>query len=257
MTVTETPPPTPPAPPSRVAARAVNATKVYGMGDTQVVALNDLSIDFGEGEFTAIMGPSGSGKSPLMHCVAGLDWLTSGSVIIGDTDLSTLKQKQLTLLRREQVGFVFQSFNLVPTLNAGENITLPLDLAGKKPDQEWFDRVIDTVGLRDRLKHKPSELSGGQQQRVAVARALASRPHIIFADEPTGNLDSRSGGEILDFMRQAVDEFGQTIVMVTHDAGAASRADRVVFLADGRIVSDMRDPSSQRILDEMKRLGEI
>jgi len=258
VTAIETPPPPPPpAPLGKVAARAVHATKVYGAGDTQVVALDDLSVDFGEGEFTAIMGPSGSGKSTLMHCVAGLDWLTSGSVLIGDTDLSRLTQKQLTLLRRDQVGFIFQAFNLVPTLNAHENITLPLDLAGRKPDHAWYDRVIDTVGLRDRLNHKPSELSGGQQQRVAVARALACRPHIIFADEPTGNLDSRSGGEILDFMRQAVDEFGQTIVMVTHDAGAASRADRVVFLVDGRIVSDMREPSSQRILDEMKRLGEI
>jgi putative ABC transport system ATP-binding protein len=257
VTTTETPPPPASAPLAPVAARAIHATKVYGAGDTQVVALDDLSVDFGEGEFTAIMGPSGSGKSTLMHCVAGLDWLTSGSVLIGDTDLSRLTQKQLTLLRRDQVGFIFQAFNLVPTLNAHENITLPLDLAGRKPDQDWYDRVIDTVGLRDRLRHKPSELSGGQQQRVAVARALACRPHIIFADEPTGNLDSRSGGEILDFMRQAVDEFGQTIVMVTHDAGAASRSDRVVFLVDGRIVSDMRTPTPQRILDEMKRLGEI
>jgi putative ABC transport system ATP-binding protein len=240
-----------------VAARAIAATKVYGVGDTQVVALDNLSVDFGEGEFTAIMGPSGSGKSTLMHCVAGLDWLTSGQVIIGGTDLSRLTQKQLTLLRREQVGFIFQSFNLVPTLNAKENITLPLDLAGSKPDQTWFDRVIDTVGLRDRLHHKPSELSGGQQQRVAVARALAMRPHIIFADEPTGNLDSRSGGEILTFMRQAVDEFGQTIVMVTHDANAAAHADRVIFLADGRIVSEMRQPTADGVLDEMKRLGDL
>jgi putative ABC transport system ATP-binding protein len=256
-TFTPPPPPPPAAPLKQVAARAVGATKVYGVGDTQVVALNNLSIDFGEGEFTAIMGPSGSGKSTLMHCVAGLDWLTSGQVIIGGTDLSQLNQKQLTLLRRDQVGFIFQSFNLVPTLSAKENITLPLDLAGRKPDHDWFQRVVDTVGLHDRLRHKPSELSGGQQQRVAVARALAMRPHIIFADEPTGNLDSRSGGEILDFMRQAVDEFGQTIVMVTHDAGAAARADRVVFLADGSIVSEMREPSAERVLDEMKRLGDI
>jgi putative ABC transport system ATP-binding protein len=256
-TTPPTPPPPPPAAaPARVAARAVHATKVYGMGDTQVVALEDVSVDFGESQFTAIMGPSGSGKSTLMHCIAGLDWLTSGQVFLGDTDLSQLSQKQLTLLRRDQVGFIFQAYNLVPTLNARENVTLPLDLAGKKPDGEWFDRVIDTVGLRDRLKHKPSELSGGQQQRVAVARALASRPHIIFADEPTGNLDSRAGGEILDFMRRAVDEFGQTIVMVTHDAGAASRAHRVVFLVDGRIVDELRDPTPERVLDEMKRLGE-
>jgi putative ABC transport system ATP-binding protein len=254
--VTATQPAPPPPATGVVAARAVGASKVYGFGDTQVVALDRLTVDFGEGEFTAIMGPSGSGKSTLMHCVAGLDTLTSGQVFIGDTDLSTLSQKQLTLLRREQVGFVFQSFNLVPTLNASENITLPLDLAGTKPDQAWYDRVIDTVGLRDRLRHKPSELSGGQQQRVAVARALASRPHIIFADEPTGNLDSHSGGEILSFMRTAVDEFGQTIVMVTHDANAASHADRVVFLVDGRIVSEMREPTPDRVLDEMKRLGD-
>jgi putative ABC transport system ATP-binding protein len=257
VAATFTPPPPPASPIGQVAARAIGATKVYGLGDTQVVALNNLSIDFGEGEFTAIMGPSGSGKSTLMHCVAGLDWLTSGQVVIGGTDLSQLSNKQLTLLRREQVGFIFQSFNLVPTLSARENITLPLDLSGKHPDPTWFDRVIDTVGLRDRLRHKPSELSGGQQQRVAVARALAMRPHIIFADEPTGNLDSRSGGEILDFMRQAVDEFNQTIVMVTHDAGAAAHADRVVFLADGAIVSEMREPTALRVLDEMKRLGDI
>jgi putative ABC transport system ATP-binding protein len=225
------------------------------MGDTQVVALNDVSVDFAEGQFTAIMGPSGSGKSTLMHCVAGLDFLTQGQIVIGDTDLSQLSQKQLTLLRRDQVGFIFQSFNLVPTLSARENITLPLDLAGRKPDAEWFERVVDTVGLHDRLGHKPSELSGGQQQRVAVARALVARPHIIFADEPTGNLDSRSGGEILDFMRRAVDEFGQTIVMVTHDPGAASRADRVVFLVDGRIVHEMLRPSADAVLDEIKRLS--
>jgi putative ABC transport system ATP-binding protein len=257
VAATFTPPPPSAAPVPSVAARAIAATKVYGVGDTQVVALDNLSVDFGEGEFTAIMGPSGSGKSTLMHCVAGLDWLTSGQVVIGGTDLSQLTNKQLTLLRREQVGFIFQSFNLVPTLSARENITLPLDLAGRKPDPAWFDRVIDTVGLRDRLRHKPSELSGGQQQRVAVARALAMRPHIIFADEPTGNLDSRSGGEILDFMRQAVDEFQQTIVMVTHDANAAAHADRVIFLADGSIVSEMRQPTADGVLDEMKRLGDL
>jgi putative ABC transport system ATP-binding protein len=239
-----------------VAARAVGASKIYGVGDTRVVALDDLSVDFAEGEFNAIMGPSGSGKSTLMHCVAGLDTLTAGRVFIGDTDLGTLSQKELTVLRREQVGFVFQAFNLVPTLTARENITLPVDLAGSKVDKEWLDRVVDTVGLRDRLGHRPTELSGGQQQRVAVARALAMRPHIIFADEPTGNLDSRSGAELLDFMRLAVDEFGQTIVMVTHDANAAAHADRVVFLVDGRIVSEMRDPTAERVLDEMKRLGD-
>jgi len=256
-TMTANPDAGPPGASGPVAARAVTASKVYGMGDTQVVALDQLSIDFAEAEFTAIMGPSGSGKSTLMHCVAGLDTLTSGQVLIGDTDLSSLPQKDLTLLRRKQVGFVFQSFNLVPTLSAKENITLPLDLAGTKIDKQWFDRVVDTVGLRDRLGHRPSELSGGQQQRVAVARALAMRPHIIFADEPTGNLDSHSGAEILDFMRQAVDEFGQTIVMVTHDANAAAHADRVVFLVDGRIVSEMREPTAERVLDEMKRLGDI
>jgi putative ABC transport system ATP-binding protein len=255
VAATTVPPPPPTATPTRIAARAVHATKVYGMGDTQVIALNDVSVDFGEAEFTAIMGPSGSGKSTLMHCVAGLDFLTQGQVFLGDTDLSRLSQKQLTLLRREQVGFVFQAFNLVPTLTARENITLPLDLAGKKPEPEWFERVIDTVGIGDRLKHKPSELSGGQQQRVAVARALASRPHIIFADEPTGNLDSRAGGEILDFMKTAVDELSQTIVMVTHDAGAASRSNRVVFLSDGRIVHEERDPNADALLDDMKRLG--
>jgi putative ABC transport system ATP-binding protein len=191
-----------------------------------------------------------------MHCVAGLDFLASGQIFLGDTQLGRLNAKELTLLRRDQVGFIFQAFNLIPTLTARENITLPMDLAGRKPDQEWFQRVIDTVGLYDRLGHKPSELSGGQQQRVAVARALASRPHIIFADEPTGNLDSRAGGEILDFMRRAVDEFGQTIVMVTHDPGAASRAHRVVFLVDGKIVYEMREPTPDGVLDEMKRLGE-
>ncbi|HEY5153626.1 MAG TPA: ABC transporter ATP-binding protein [Acidimicrobiales bacterium] len=256
MTVTETTPP-PPAPASGdIAARAIHASKVYGSGDTEVRALDDISVDFERGRFTAIMGPSGSGKSTLMHCVAGLDTLTSGQVLIGDTDLSRLSEKQLTLLRRDQVGFVFQAFNLVPTLTAGENITLPLDLAGRAVDRTWFDTVIDTVNLRDRLNHRPSELSGGQQQRVAVARALASQPQIIFADEPTGNLDSRSGSEVLDFMRRAVDEFGQTIVMVTHDPNAAGHADRVVFLADGKIVDEMRDPTAKSVLDRMSRFGD-
>jgi putative ABC transport system ATP-binding protein len=221
-----------------------------------VKALDDISVEFERSRFTAIMGPSGSGKSTLMHCVAGLDTLTSGQVFIGDTDLSRLSEKQLTLLRRDQIGFVFQAFNLVPTLTAAENITLPMDLAGTKPDPAWFDTVIDTVNLRDRLSHRPSELSGGQQQRVAVARALASKPQIIFADEPTGNLDSKSGTEVLDFMRRAVDEFGQTIVMVTHDPGAAGHADRIVFLADGHIVDEMADPSAEKVLDRMKRFGE-
>jgi putative ABC transport system ATP-binding protein len=238
------------------AASAEQARKVYGSGDTSVVALDDVSISFGTGEFTAIMGPSGSGKSTLMHCMAGLDTLTGGRVFIGDTDLTTLDEKRLTLLRRERIGFVFQSFNLVPTLNALENITLPVDLAGGKIDQGWLDHVVTTVGLGNRLKHRPSELSGGQQQRVAVARALASRPAITFADEPTGNLDSRTGGEILAFMQRAVHDMRQTIVMVTHDPVAASYAQRVVFLADGRIVDELADPTAEQILDELKRLGD-
>jgi putative ABC transport system ATP-binding protein len=259
MTLTDsaTPPPPPPPPATaNSAARAVQASKIYGTGDTEVRALDSISVDFERSRFTAIMGPSGSGKSTLMHCVAGLDTLTSGQVFIGDTDLSELSEKQLTLLRRDQIGFIFQAFNLVPTLTAAENITLPMDLAGIKPDQAWFDQVIDTVNLRDRLTHRPSELSGGQQQRVAVARALASKPQIIFADEPTGNLDSRSGTEMLDFMRHAVDEFGQTIVMVTHDPGAAGHADRIVFLTDGHIVDEMIDPSPDKVLDRMKKFGE-
>jgi putative ABC transport system ATP-binding protein len=238
------------------AARAIHATKVYGSGDTEVRALDEVSIDFETGRFTAIMGPSGSGKSTLMHCVAGLDTLTSGQVFIGDTDLVMLNDKDLTQVRRDKVGFVFQSFNLIATLTAAENITLPLDLAGRKPDREWVDLVVRTVSLGDRLKHRPSELSGGQQQRVAVARALASRPEIIFADEPTGNLDSRSSAEILGFMQQAVADLGQTIVMVTHDPGAASHASRVVFLADGRIVDEQLDPTSDQILDRMKAFGD-
>ena len=238
-----------------VAARAVAASKVYGHGEAEVRALDDVSVTFGAGQFTAIMGPSGSGKSTLMHCLAGLDHLTSGSVWVGDTDLSTLKDRQLTKLRRDRVGFVFQAFNLVPTLTAAENITLPMALAGRPPDGSWVDLVIDTVGLRSRLTHRPSELPGGQQQRVAVARALAGRPDIIFADEPTGNLDSRTGAEILSFMRQAVREFGQTIVMVTHDPVAASYADRALFLADGRIVDDLSDPTADSVFDRMRHLG--
>ena len=239
-----------------VAARAEAARKVYGSGDTQVVALDDVTVDFAAGEFTAIMGPSGSGKSSLMHCVAGLDSLTSGRVLIGDVDLSSLDDKRLTLLRREKVGFIFQSFNLVPTLTALENITLPLSLAGKKPDQAWLDTVVKTLGLGDRLSHRPSELSGGQQQRVAVGRAMASRPAIIFADEPTGNLDSRAGAEILTFMGEAVRELGQTIVMVTHDPVAAGYAGHAVFLADGRVVDEMPSPTAKKVLDRLKTLGD-
>jgi putative ABC transport system ATP-binding protein len=237
------------------AARAVNAVKVYGQGDAAVRALDGITVDFAGGRYTAIMGPSGSGKSTLLHCLAGLDRLTKGQVFIGDVDLSTLDEKRLTILRRDKVGFVFQAYNLVPTLTASENITLPIDIAGRKPDRSWLDTVIDTVGLRDRLTHRPSELSGGQQQRVAAARALVSRPEIVFADEPTGNLDSRASSEILGFMRQAVREFGQTIVMVTHDPIAASYADRVVFLADGRVEDEMAEPTSERVLDRMKSLG--
>jgi len=239
----------------RVAARAVDATKVYGKGEAEVRALDGVSVDFATGRFTAIMGPSGSGKSTLMHGLAGLDRLTSGSVWIGDVELGRLKDNKLTELRRDHVGFIFQAFNLVPTLTAAENIELPMRLAGRKPDEAWLDLVIATVGLRNRLTHRPSELSGGQQQRVAVARALASRPQIIFADEPTGNLDSRTGAEILSFMRQAVRELDQTIVMVTHDPVAAAYADRAVFLADGRIVDDLDQPTADSVFDRMRTLG--
>jgi len=242
-------------PTTTAAAGAVDAVKVYGKGGTEVRALDGVTVSFERGKFTAIMGPSGSGKSTLMHCLAGLDRLTAGKVSIGDLEVSNLSDKQLTTLRRDQIGFVFQAFNLVPTLTAIENITLPLSLGGRKADQVWLDQVIDAVGLRSRLTHKPNELSGGQQQRVAVARALATRPQIIFADEPTGNLDSKSSAEVLTFMRHAVDAFGQTIVMVTHDPGAASHADRVVFLADGRVVDEMESPTAERILDHLKRLG--
>ena len=238
------------------AAATVGAVKVYGEGETTVRALDDVSVTFEAGRFTAIMGPSGSGKSTLLHCTAGLDTLTEGTAFIGETDLSTLDDTELTVLRREHVGFVFQAFNLVPTLTAQENITLPLALAGRKGDREWISQVVDTLGLGQRLRHRPSEMSGGEQQRVAVARALATRPQIIFADEPTGNLDSRAGAEVLRFMRQAVDDLGQTIVMVTHDPGAASHADRVVFLADGRIVDEMFEPTAERVLDRMKRFGD-
>ena len=237
-------------------ARTVRATKLYGSGDTSVRALDDVSVDLPAARLTAIMGPSGAGKSTLMHCVAGLDDLTSGQVFIGDVELGSLTDRQLTVLRRERIGFVFQSFNLIPTLNALENITLPMALAGERPEREWITAVVDTVGLGDRLSHRPSELSGGQQQRVAIARALASRPQVIFADEPTGNLDSHAGEEILEFLREAVDNLGQTVVMVTHDPGAAGYADAVVFLADGRVVDLMEGPTPQKVLDRMKAFGE-
>ncbi|OFW65982.1 MAG: ABC transporter [Actinobacteria bacterium RBG_16_68_21] len=238
------------------AARVENATKIYGSGATTVTALDDLTLAFERGRFTAIMGPSGSGKSTLLHCIAGLDDLTAGATFIGDVRLGELKDKELTLLRREKVGFIFQSFNLIPTLDAAENITLPVDIAGRDADGAWFDQVVSTVGLGDRLRHRPAELSGGQQQRVAAARALVSRPEIIFADEPSGNLDSKSGAELLGFMRQAVDQFGQTIVMVTHDPNAAAYADRVVFLADGRYSGELADPSAIEILEHLKSMGE-
>lgn len=237
------------------AARVVDLHKVYGKGEAQVRALDGVSIDIARGEFTAIMGPSGSGKSTMMHCAAGLDAVTSGEVYIGDVDITRLKDKALTLLRRDRIGFVFQAFNLIPTLNAEENILLPLAIAGRTPDPAWFDTVIDTVGLRDRLSHRPSELSGGQQQRVACARALVSKPEIVFADEPTGNLDSTSGAEVLGFLRRSVDEFDQTIVMVTHDANAAAHTDRVVFLADGKVVDEMREPTAEKILERLAHLS--
>ena len=243
----------PPVPAAAVRAEA--AVKVYGTGDAAVWALDDVTVALPSGRFTAIMGPSGSGKSTLMHCLAGLDHLTSGRVFVGDVELGKLSDRALTRLRRDRIGFVFQSFNLLPVLTAEENITLPMSLAGRRPDPAWFDTVIDTVGLRDRLGHRPSELSGGQQQRVAVARALMGRPDVIFADEPTGNLDSRSGADILAFMCRAVDELRQTIVMVTHDATAAAHADAVVFLVDGRIVDFMDAPTTERVLERIKRLG--
>ncbi|CAN5541339.1 ABC transporter ATP-binding protein [soil metagenome] len=257
MTMTSSPPPPSPAPASgAIAARAIDAHKVYGESDTEVKALDGVTVDFAAGQFAAIMGPSGSGKSTLMHCLAGLDELTSGSVWIEGTNLTELKEKDLTKLRRDRIGFVFQAFNLIPTLTAEENITLPLSLAGNDPDQAWFDEVVKTVGLADRLQHRPSELSGGQQQRVAVARALASKPAIIFADEPTGNLDSRASAEILGFMRRAVTEYGQTIVMVTHDPVAASYADRVLVLADGKLVHEMLQPTTDSVVDFMKTFGD-
>ena len=254
-TLTTTPPPVSvehrPA-----AARTVDAKKIYGKATTEVRALDGVTVEFGAQQFTAIMGPSGSGKSTLLHCIAGLDSLTSGSAYVGDRDLSTLDDHELTLLRRDEIGFVFQAYNLVPTLTALGNITLPRRLAGHKPDQAWMDQVIRTLGLEDRLEHRPAELSGGQQQRVAVARALVGRPKIIFGDEPTGNLDSKASGEVLHFLRAAVDDLGQTIVMVTHDPMAASYADRILFLADGRVVDEMLQPTADRVLERMKRFGE-
>ena len=256
MTVTDPRPVEDPigiSPQSAASARA--ATKVYGLGAAGVVALDEVTVEFSRHTFSAIMGPSGSGKSTLLHCLAGLDKVTSGQIFIGDVELTRLSERQLTLLRRDKVGFVFQAFNLLPTLTAAENITLPLAIAGRKPDRAWVDRVVDAVGLGERLGHKPAELSGGQAQRVAAARALATQPAIVFADEPTGNLDSASGNELLGFMRRSVDEYGQTIVMVTHDPNAASFADHVLFLADGRIVDELADPTAEKVLDLMKQLG--
>ncbi|MGW4384475.1 ABC transporter ATP-binding protein [Kitasatospora sp. NPDC004531] len=235
------------------AARARQVTKAYGSGETRVTALDAVDVDIERGRFTAIMGPSGSGKSTLMHCLAGLDTVSQGRIWIGDTEVTGLKDKQLTKLRRDRIGFVFQAFNLLPTLSALENITLPMDIAGRKPDRAWLEQVIETVGLSGRLKHRPGQLSGGQQQRVAVARALAARPEIIFGDEPTGNLDSRSGAEVLGFLRRSVDELGQSIVMVTHDPVAAGHADRVLFLADGVIVDEMHNPTADSVLTRMRR----
>ena len=243
------------APPQAAVARTEQATKVYGSGETAVRAIDDVTVEFAAGRFTAIMGPSGSGKSTLMHCAAGLDSLTAGEVFVGDVALGSLSDRELTLLRRDRIGFVFQSYNLIPTLTALENITLPTALAGRKPNREWLDGVIDTVGLRDRLSHRPSELSGGQQQRVAVARALTTQPQIVFADEPTGNLDSRAGAEILEFMSQAVRDLAQTIVMVTHDPAAAAYADRVVFLGDGKVVGELADPTAESVINRMQQLG--
>jgi len=239
------------------AARVEGLSKVYGAGETRVVALDDVTLDLYAGEFTAIMGKSGSGKSTLMHCAAGLDDATTGHVWVGGVDLTTLKEKHLTELRRDRIGFVFQAFNLVPTLTAQENILLPSAIAGRRPDPAWFDEVVDTVGLRDRLGHRPSELSGGQQQRVACARALVGRPDIVFADEPTGNLDSTSGAEVLGFLRRVVDTHGQTVVMVSHDPGAASWTDRVVFLADGHVVDELRAPTPERVLERMAALDHL
>ncbi len=246
--------PTQLSPTTRVAARAAGVWKVYGAGEAEVIALRGVDLELASGAYTAIMGPSGSGKSTLMHCLAGLDNVTRGEVFIGDEEITGLGDAGLTKLRRDKIGFVFQQFNLLPTLTAEENILLPIAIAGRKPDREWFDRVVDAIGLRDRLSHRPAQLSGGQQQRVACARAMVTRPAVIFADEPTGNLDSRSGAEVLGFLRDSVRQFQQTVVMVTHDPNAASYADRVVFLADGRVVAELHGPTPEAVLDTMKRL---
>ncbi|MFE5400406.1 ABC transporter ATP-binding protein [Streptomyces sp. NPDC056580] len=240
-----------------IAARARGLTKAYGAGETAVLALDSVDVDITRGRFTAVMGPSGSGKSTLMHCLAGLDDVSAGQVWLGDTEITGMKDRELTRLRRDRVGFMFQSFNLIPTLTAAENITLPMDIAGRRPDGAWLDQVIDTLGLRGRLSHRPAQLSGGQQQRVACARALASRPELIFADEPTGNLDSRAGLEVLGFLRGAVDDLGQTVVMVTHDPGAAAHSDLVLFLADGRIVDEMERPTADAVLERMKAFDAV
>ncbi|MFD5702596.1 ABC transporter ATP-binding protein [Streptomyces lasiicapitis] len=253
MSTPATTPNTEHAEPPGVAARARGLTKAYGSGETAVIALDSVDVDIVRQRFTAVMGPSGSGKSTLMHTLAGLDSVSAGQVWLGGTEITGLKDRELTRLRRDRVGFMFQSFNLIPTLNARENITLPMDIAGQRPDAEWLEHVIDTLGLRDRLSHRPAQLSGGQQQRVACARALASRPELIFADEPTGNLDSRAGLEVLGFLREAVDSLGQTVVMVTHDPGAAAHSDLVLFLADGRIVDEMPRPTAEGVLERMKR----
>jgi putative ABC transport system ATP-binding protein len=258
--VSTLPSPVPPAsgnarPAGGLAARVQGARRTYGVGPATVVALDDVTVAFAAGEFTAIMGPSGSGKSTLMHCLAGLDTLTSGQALIGDTDLATLSDRELTVLRRDRLGFVFQAFNLLPTLTAEENITLPADLAGRPVDRSWFDTVVSTLGLQERLTHRPAQLSGGQQQRTAVARALVSRPEVVFADEPTGALDSKASAELLRFLRSVVDGLGQTVVMVTHDPVAAAYADRVVFLVDGSVVEELAGPTRDSVLETMKRLG--
>ncbi|MFF9815710.1 ABC transporter ATP-binding protein [Streptomyces sp. NPDC014006] len=245
------------APADVAAARARGLTKAYGQGEAAVLALDAVDVDIARGRFTAVMGPSGSGKSTLMHCLAGLDTVSAGQVWLGDTEITGLRERELTRLRRDRIGFMFQSFNLIPTLSALENITLPMDIAGRRPDRQWLDRVVDTLGLRDRLGHRPAQLSGGQQQRVACARALVSRPELIFADEPTGNLDSRAGLEVLGFLREAVDSLGQTVVMVTHDPGAAAHSDVVLFLADGRIVDRMEHPTAEAVLERMKRFDAL